>query len=139
MMACFLFFHFYSVRLASSAAYWPKLICTIGIALSSLSALVSGLKWRTEKNAEKLFPLTSAQAKRALLIIAVMIVWMFAMSWIGYLLSSILATGVIILAFEPVKNKKNIIIDGLVTLAFSITMYLTFTLLGVRFPEQLLR
>ena len=138
-MAFFIFFYVYSTRLASSAAYWPQLICVIGIALSSFSALVTGLKWRKEKDAGKLLPLSMLQAKRALLITVVLVLWMFAMRFLGYLVSSSLATGIIIVAFEPVKNKRNITIDILVTLTFSIVMYLTFTLLGVRFPEHLLR
>ena len=59
----FLFFLYLDVQKGENASYWPGIIAKLGIALSLLSTLVSGMKWKSEKD-EKLFPFTGAQLKR---------------------------------------------------------------------------
>ena len=51
----FLFFLYLDVQMGENASYWPGIIAKLGIALSLLSTLVSGMKWKSEKD-EKLFP-----------------------------------------------------------------------------------
>lgn len=45
----FLFFLYLDVQMGENASYWPGIIAKLGIALSLLSTLVSGMKWKSEK------------------------------------------------------------------------------------------
>ena len=138
VLAFFVFFYVQAQALKESAGYWPKIICVVGAVLSVANAAVAGVKWSQEKDAAAVFPLKLPQIKNSLILLGVAIVWVFCIPRIGYLVSSVLATGAIVLLFEPVKDKKHIIRDVVVTLIFSALIYALFALLGVHFPSGLL-
>lgn len=138
MLAFFAFFFIQSQSLKESAAYWPRLICVVGAVLSAANAALSGMKWAREKDAATVFPLSAAQIKNSLILLGVAVVWLFCIPRVGYLVSSTLATGALVLVFEPVKDRKHIIRDVVITLIFSVLIYALFALLGVHFPSGLL-
>jgi len=49
-----------------------------------------------------------------------------------------LFTGITILIFEPVKDKKHIVRDIIATIFFSVFLFAMFSLLGIRFPRGIL-
>ena len=54
--AIFAFFLIQSQMLSDTAAYWPTIICSVGLALSCLEILLEGIKWRrTADHQEKFF------------------------------------------------------------------------------------
>lgn len=138
VLAFFGFFYWQSLSLKASAAYWPKLICVVGAALSLINALVAGIRWAKEKDPEKVFPLNKGQIVRSLILVAVAAAWVFCIPRVGYLVSTFVATCVLVLAFEPVKDRKHILRDVLITLVFSGLTFGLFSLLGVHFPKGLL-
>lgn len=138
VLAFFGFFFAYSMRLDESASYWPQLICVVGGVLSVLNAMIYGLQWKKEGGQVALFPLNMQQIKRGAILLGVAAVWVLCISKVGYLVSSVLATGVLVLVFEPVKDKKHFIRDIVVTIIFSVVIYQLFALLGVHFPKGLL-
>ena len=138
VLAFFLFFYYHSLKLTSGADYWPKLLCIIGAALSLMSVIISGLKCMAEKTAMSVFPLNKDQIKRGLTLMLVMILWIAAITRLGYLISSILATTALMLIFEPLRSKGHIIRNLTVALIFSVTMFGLFSILGVHFPSGLL-
>lgn len=138
VMAFFAFFFWQAQALKQSAAYWPKLICIVGIALSLANALIAGIKWTKEKDREGVFPLNKKQLLNSLILLAVAACWMFCIPRIGYLVSSFTATCILVLVFEPIKDRKHIVRDVIVTLIFSGLIYGLFALLGVHFPKGLL-
>lgn len=138
VLAFFLAFYGMSLSLSDSASYWPKLICVVGGVLSLIQVVLSAVQMKKDGEGTALFPLSMAQVKNGAFLLVAAAVWLFCISRVGYLVSSILATGVIVWVFEPVKDKKHIIRDIIVTLVFSIVIYLLFNLLGVHFPRGLL-
>ena len=138
MLAFFAFFFIQSQSLKESAAYWPRLICVVGAVLSAANAALSGMKWAREMDAAAVFPLSAAQIINSLILLGVAVVWLFCIPRVGYLVSSTLATGALVLVFEPVKDRKHIIRDVVITLIFSVLIYALFALLGVHFPSGLL-
>jgi len=138
LLGFFAFFYAYTMRTAEEAAFWPKLICIAGMALSAANAAISGMKWMKEKDAMPILPLTAAQTKRALILTAIAVVWIFLLEILGFLSASMLATIVIVLYFEPIKDKRHIIRDLVAGVVFSIVLYMMFTLLGIHFPKGIL-
>lgn len=138
ILVFFLFFYVYSSSSNTGASYWPKLICVVGMVFSALNAAIAGIQWRKQKNQGSAFPLSLPQFKRFSLLLCIAAAWIVFISYTGYLATSILATGVIVLVFEPVKDKRHIIRDVVVTLIFSFVIYQLFALLGVHFPKGLL-
>ena len=138
VLAFFAAFYSMSLSLSDSASYWPKLICVVGGVLSLLQAALSAVQMKKDGEGIALFPLSMAQLKNGAVLLVVASVWLFCISRVGYLISSILETGILVCVFEPVKDKKHMIRDIIVTLVFSIAIYLLFNLLGVHFPRGLL-
>lgn len=138
VLAFFGFFFWQAQSLKASAAYWPKLICIVGMALSLVNALIAGIKWTKEKDGEGMLPLNRKQLINSLILLAVAIAWILCIPRIGYLVSSFVATCILVLVFEPVKDRKHILRDIVITLIFSGLIYGLFALLGVHFPKGLL-
>lgn len=138
LFAFFAFFYAYALQLNPDATFWPKVICVTGMVLSAVNTAMAGLKWKKEQDQEAVFPLTMAQLKRAAVLTLILAAWIFILPHLGFLVTATLATGVIVLLFEPQKDKKNIIRDVIVTLVFSIVLYSMFALLGINFPKGIL-
>lgn len=138
VLAFFVFFYFQAVQLKAGASYWPKLICIVGGVLSAANAAVAGVQWARTREGGKVFPLSLLQFKNFVILLAISAAWLFLIPRLGYLATSVLATGAIVLAFEPVKDRTHIIRDVIVTLIFAAVIYGLFTLLGIHFPKGLL-
>jgi len=139
MLLFFLFFFLCTIKLEGGAAYWPKLICVVGAVLSVVNAALAGVKWKKEEgHATAVFPLSLAQVKRSALMLAIAAIWIFVIPYVGYLTVSTIATAAIVVLFEPLKDKKHIARDMVITLIFSFVIYQLFVLLGVHFPKGLL-
>ena len=140
VLAFFIGFYIYSLQLHSQAALWPKIICVVGMALSAANIVLSGLKWRGEQGQEHTaaFPLNMAQVKRGLILAGITVVWIFAIPYAGFLVSSTLFCGVLVLIFEPRRDKKRILRDVMATLVFAGLIYFMFTTLGIHFPRGFL-
>lgn len=138
VLALFAFFFWKAMSLKASAAYWPKLICVVGMVLSFINALVAGVKWAKEKDGVSIFPLNRKQIINSLILLVVAVVWVYSIPRIGYLVSSFVATCILVLVFEPVKDWKHLVRDVAITLVFSGLIYGLFALLGVHFPKGLL-
>ena len=137
--AIFIFFLFQSQMLSDSAAYWPTIICSVGLVLSFLEIVLEGIKWRRAADSqEKFFPLTWEQTKHGLVVLGVLILWVVGLSTIGFLVTSLAALCAIAVWFDPHKTKKNIIRDVVVCLVIGIVVYVMFGYLGVNFPRALL-
>lgn len=138
VLAFFIFFYVYAQGLSDSAAYWPKLICIVGGVLSAANAAVAGVQWQKNRDHAALFPLNLSQLKRSSLLLVVAAVWVFLVPIVGYLITATLATLIVVLVFEPKRDKAHVIRDIVVTLIFSVVIYQLFALLGVHFPKGLL-
>ena len=138
VLAFFVLFYVYSQQLQPAAALWPQTICTIGMVLSAANVIISGVKWKKEQNQISVFPLNFEQVKRGLVLIVLTAVWILAIRNIGFLVSSTVFTGIIVLFFEPQKDQRHMIRDIIVTIAFSVLLFALFSLLGIRFPQGLL-
>lgn len=137
--AIFLFFFFQCNFLTKTAAYWPRMICVVGLALSILEAALEGVKWTmTAGQQEKMWPLTAAQTKRSLILLGLLILWIAGLTTIGFLVSSVAVLCAIAVIFEPIKDKKHLIRDVVVCVIFGIIFYVTFKFLGIHFPRALL-
>ena len=134
VLAFFVFFYFQAVQLKAGASYWPKLICVAGGVLSAVNAAVAGVQWARTREDGKVLPLSLPQLKNVLILLAISGVWIR----LGYLVISVLATGAIVLAFEPIKDGRHIVRDIIITLIFAVLIYGLFTLLGIHFPKGLL-
>lgn len=135
----FLFFLIQCNSLSETAAYWPRMICIVGLVLAGLEILIEGYKWsKTAGEQEKLFPLDAEQTKRSGILLGLLILWIAGLTTLGFLVSSVLALCAIAVIFEPEKSKKNIIRDVVVCVIFGIVFYFTFKLLGIHFPKTLL-
>ena len=72
--AIFLFFLFQCNSLSETAAYWPRMICVVGLVLSVLETVLEGIKWvKTAGDQEKLWPLTGEQTKRSLILLGLLV------------------------------------------------------------------
>lgn len=138
VLAFFIFFYVYAQGLSDSAAYWPKLICIVGGALSVANAAVAGVQWQKSRDHAALFPLNLSQLKRSAVLLIVAALWVFLVPIVGYLVTATLATLAVVLFFEPKRDKFHLIRDVIVTLVFSVVIYQLFALLGVHFPKGLL-
>ena len=141
VLAFFILFYVCSMQLHSQAALWPQIICVVGIALSVANIALSGVKWYREERGQvqtAVFPLNAGQIKRGLILAGITIVWILAIPYVGFLVSSTLFCGVLVLIFEPQKDKKRVLRDIVVTLLFAILMYSMFTALGIHFPRGVL-
>ncbi len=138
VLAFFALFYVSSLQLQPAAALWPKIICLTGMALSAANIVISGVKWQKERDQAAVFPLDPGQIKRGLILTVVAAVWIFTIPRIGFLISSTVFTGIIVLIFEPVKDKKHIVRDIIVTILFSVFLFAMFSLLGIRFPRGIL-
>ena len=137
--AVFVFFLVQSQTLSDTAAYWPTIICSVGLALSCLEILLEGIKWRRTADSQgKVFPLTWAQTKHGLIVLGILILWIVGLSTIGFLVTSLAAMCAIAICFDPHKIKRNIIRDVIVCLVIGIIVYVMFGYLGVNFPRALL-
>ena len=137
--AIFIFFLIQSQMLSDTAAYWPSIICSVGLTLSCLEVLLEGIKWRRAAgNQEKFFPLTWEQTKHGLVVLGILILWVIGLSTIGFLVCSLAALCAIAVCFDPHKTKKNILRDIVVCLVIGIIVYVMFGYLGVNFPRVLL-
>ncbi len=137
--AIFALFLIQSQMLSDTAAYWPTIICSVGLALSCLEILLEGIKWRrTADHQEKFFPLTWVQTKRGLVALGILILWVVGLNTIGFLVTSLAALCVITVWFDPQKTKKNIIRDVASCVVIGIIVYVMFGYLGVNFPRALL-
>lgn len=128
-------FYACSLQLQPAAALWPQLICVVGIVLSAANTIISGVKWKKEADQASVFPLNGKQLLRGVIITAVIAVWILAIPNVGFLVSSVICTGVLVLAFEPQKDAKHILV---ITLLFAVVLYALFALLGIRFPRGIL-
>lgn len=138
VLAFFLFFYIQALQLKAGASYWPKLICIAGAVLSAANAAIAGVQWARTREDSRVFPLSPAQFKNFLILLAVSLVWIFLIPRLGYLVTSVLATGAIVLVFEPARDRKHIVRDAIVTLIFAAVIYGLFSLLGIHFPKGLL-
>lgn len=138
VLAFFVFFYVLSGGLAENARYWPKLVCVIGGAISAANSLIALVKMSKAPAGGAIFPLTAPQMKRFAGVTAVAVLWAAGIMTFSYLISSAVATLVLVLAFEPIRDFRHICRDVVVTLLFSGMSYGLFTLLGVQFPEALI-
>ena len=137
--AVFAFFLIQCASLSASAAYWPRIICIVGLSLSVLEIVLEGIKWsKAAAKQEKLWPLSAAQTKRSLSLLGILVLWILGLNTVGFLVSSVLALCAIALVFEPIRDKKHIILDIIVCAVFGVVFYFTFQLLGIHFPDALL-
>ena len=133
----FLFFLYLDVQMGENASYSQGIIAKLGIALSLLSTLVSGMKWKSEKD-EKLFPFTGAQLKRLGIALALLIIWVVCIRILGFLTSSVIVMAATGLIFELALSSKTVVRDLIVTVIFAVGMYALFTALGITFPKGIL-
>ena len=99
---------------------------------------MAGVQWARTREDGKVLPLSLPQLKNVLILLAISGVWIFLIPRLGYLVISVLATGAIVLAFEPIKDGRHIVRDIIITLIFAVLIYGLFTLLGIHFPKGLL-
>ncbi len=138
VLVFFLVIYACSLQLQPAAALWPQLICVVGIVLSAANTIISGVKWKKEADQASVFPLNGKQLLRGVIITAVIAAWILAIPDVGFLVSSVICTGVLVLAFEPQKDAKHIFRDVVITLLFAVVLYALFALLGIRFPRGIL-
>lgn len=137
--AIFGFFLFQSQFLSDTAAYWPTMICAVGLGLSGLEILLEGLKWRRAVGSQgKLFPLTWEQSKRGLVVLCILVLWVLGLSTVGFLITSLVALCAVAVWFEPIKTRRNLVRDVAVCIVIGILVYVMFGYLGVHFPRALL-
>ena len=137
--AVFLFFLFQCGALSETAAYWPRMICIVGLALSTLEIALEGSKWyRTQNSQERLWALNLEQTKRGLILLGVLILWCLGLNTIGFLVTSLAALCAVALYFEPIKSRRHVIRDIAACLIIGVIVYVMFGYLGVHFPRALL-
>lgn len=134
----FAFFYLQCEDLMESGAYWPELICQTGMALSLLECVLAGFKWlRAGKTQKGLLPLTASQAKRVLILLAILGLWIWGLRTLGFLVSSLAALCVLTVWFEPEKKTAYVLRDIFVCMVFELVCYYTFKYLGIHFPKAL--
>lgn len=138
VLAFFILFYACSLQLQPAATLWPKIICVVGMALSAANVVISGVKWKQEQDRTAVFPLNAGQIKRGLILTVLTAIWIFVLPRVGFLVSSTVFTAIIVLIFEPIKDKKHFIRDIVVTIIFAVFLFTMFSLLGIRFPRGIL-
>lgn len=133
------FFLYLSGDYSKQASFWPTLICEVGMGISLIQVVISAMKMKNDEPGTPVFPLNKNQSVRALILGVIVSVWIFAIPRIGYIIASIAATILVVLIFEPIRDKKRLIIDVIVTIIFSVVMYKLFSALGVHFPLGILK
>ena len=137
--AIFAFFLFQCNSLSVAAAYWPRIICIVGLVLSGLEILLECIKWsRNTDNQAKLWVLTPQQTKNSIILLCLLILWIAGLTTIGFLVCSAAALCAISIVFEPTKSKKKIIRNLIVCVIFAVIFYSLFKFLGIHFPKALL-
>lgn len=137
--AVFLFFFFQCNSLSETAAYWPRIICIVGLVLAGLEIVLEGIKWsKTAGEQESLWVLTPEQTKNSLILLGLLILWIAGLTTIGFLVSSVLALCAIAVVFDPQKSRKHLIRDVVVCVIFGLLFYFVFKFLGIHFPRALL-
>lgn len=137
--AVFLFFFFQCNSLSETAAYWPRIICIVGLILAGLEIVLEGIKWsKTAGEQESLWVLSPEQTKNSLILLGLLILWIAGLTTVGFLVSSVLALCVIAVVFDPQKNLKHLIRDVVVCVIFGVLFYFLFKFLGIHFPRALL-
>lgn len=136
----FLLVLLWSDSLAESAAYWPRMICIIGLILSLIGIMRCGIALLNEKKntRESIFVLNKVQAKRASVLLITMIMWIILIKSLGFLVSSFITINFIVIYFEALKSRKKILLDLGITSILVVGMYFLFVILGVRFPLGIL-
>lgn len=138
--AFFSYFLFACGALSSSAAFWPRIICIVGLCLCMALAAVNAIKLRklsASAGQERLSPLSKKQCIRCGLLLLVLAVWTAFLEWAGFLAASTAALILIFLLYEPYRTKKRVVRDIAVAIVFSAGMYALFAGLGVSFPRGL--
>lgn len=137
--AVFLFFLFQCNSLSVTAAYWPRIICIVGLVLSGLEILLEGIKWsKAVGEQEKLWVLTGEQTKHSLMLLGILVMWIAGLTTIGFLVSSVVVLCVIAVVFDPKKSRKNLVRDIVACIVFGLMFYFLFKFLGIHFPKALL-
>ena len=137
--AVFLFFLFQTGALTETAAYWPRIICTVGLALAGLEIVLEGIKWsKCADQQEKLWVLSAEQSKRGVILLGLLVLWIAGLTTIGFLVSSVVALCAIAVTFDPDKRKKHLVRDIAVCIVFGLIFYFLFQFLGIHFPRALL-
>lgn len=136
----FFFVMLWCGSLPESAAYWPRMICIIGLTLSLIGIIRCGIVLIKERNMtrERILVLDKVQAKRAAVLLSIMIIWIALIKILGFLVSSFFAVNLIVLYFEATKSPRKLIIDFGISSVLVIGMYFLFVVLGVRFPLGIL-
>ena len=136
LLAC-VFGYFYGEcdELMDASAYWPKLICLAGLALSLLQTVIEAVKWAVKRRSQaSLNPFTAVQWKRILFLLAVMILWIVGLQTLGFLTSSLVAVIAVAVAYDPHKSAARFAIDVVCCVFFGIACYMLFRYLGIVFP-----
>lgn len=133
----FISFLVYSNSLDTRAAYWPRFISIIGIALSFLLSITSYISSKKEEN-KNFLVFSKSQLIRISVLFLVLIAWIVGIKTLGFLTSSLIVVVFVNVFYEPFKNKKNIIRDIVTALLFVLGMYMLFKVLGIRFPKGFL-
>lgn len=137
--AIFAFFLYECGSLATTAAYWPRMICIAGLVLCAIEIAMEGVKWnKTAGKQEKLWVLTANQTMRGSILLGALVLWILGLNTLGFLVSSLLALCAIAILFEPHRTKKNLIRDVATCVVIGVVIYFMFGYLGVHFPRALL-
>lgn len=131
----FVYFLFLCLKLDKESAYWPKLICVIGLGLSVVSTVHSAIAQKNEKGQAAVLPFSYSQMKRITIIFALLVFWVICIEIIGFLTSSVIFMAAVFIVFEPERVKKKIIRDMVAAVIFGVLMYALFTALGITFPQ----
>ena len=137
--AIFAFFLYECGSLTAAAAYWPRMICIVGLILCAIELVMEGVKWsKVASKQEKLWVLTAAQTRRGVILLGALVLWILGLNTLGFLVSSLLALCAIAILFEPRRAKKNLIRDVAACVVIGLVIYFMFGYLGVHFPRALL-
>ena len=137
--AVFAFFLFKCSSLSDAAAYWPRIICIVGLTLCALKLAIDSFTWyHTKEKQEKLWVLSTGQSKRALILLGIMVLWCMGLNTVGFLVTSLIALCAVAICFEPKKTKRYIVRDVIACLVVGTMVYFLFGYLGVHYPRALL-
>lgn len=135
----FAFFLHECASLSVSAAYWPRMICIVGLTLCVIEIVMEGVKWKKSAGTqEKVWVLTADQTKRGAILLSVLLLWIIGLDTLGFLVSSLIALCVTAIVFDPHCTKKNIIRDVVACVVIGVLIYVLFGYLGIHFPKALL-
>lgn len=138
--AIFAFFLYQCSLLSESAAYWPRMICIVGLVLCAIEVVTEGMRWSREdtETQGKLWVLSAAQTKRGALLLGILLLWIIGLDTLGFLVSSLIALCVTAVCFEPHRTKKNLLRDVVTCAVIGVAIYFLFGYLGVHFPRALM-